>query len=377
MGYALRAARNLKDRFGEMRDHLLTDSRFLAWAGAFPPTRIVARKRAAKLFDLCAGFVYSQILYACVTLDLFEILRDRPRQASLLARRFGMPEDAVRRLLAGAVALRLVERRGGDRFGLGPLGAAIVANPGVAAMVRHHDLLYADLADPVSLLRGARGETELAAYWPYANSANPARLSAEAVAPYSRLMSLSQPLVAEEIFDVYPFSRHSCLLDIGGGEGAFLIAVGRRAPSLKLLLFDLPAVAARASENLAKAGFGPRSATFGGDFRTDDLPKGADVATLVRVLLDHDDRTVLKILKAARRALKPGGTLLIAEPMAESPGAELIGDAYFGFYLMAMGGGRPRSSKELGILVEQAGFTGCRFTTGRRVLRTGVMTARC
>ena len=38
---------------------------------------------------------------------------------------------------------------------LGPLGAAMVGNPGVAAMVEHHALLYADLADPVALLRGA------------------------------------------------------------------------------------------------------------------------------------------------------------------------------------------------------------------------------
>ena len=42
-------------------------------------------------------------------------------------------------------------------------------------------------------------------------------------------------------------------------------------------------------------------------------------------------------------ALPADGTLLLAEPMAGSRGAEPVGDAYFGFYLLAMGSGRPRT----------------------------------
>ena len=42
----------------------------------FPLTRPIARRRARELFDLCAGFVYSQVLLACVRLRLFEILAE-------------------------------------------------------------------------------------------------------------------------------------------------------------------------------------------------------------------------------------------------------------------------------------------------------------
>ncbi len=41
-------------------------------------------------------------------------------------------------------------------------------------------------------------------------------------------MAASQPLVADEILDAYPFARHRCLLDVGGGDGSFL-ASGRAA----------------------------------------------------------------------------------------------------------------------------------------------------
>ena len=51
-----------------------------------------------------------------------------------------------------------------------------------------------------------------------------------------------------------------------------------------------------------------------------------------------------------------GGTLLIAEPMAQTPGAERSGDAYFGFYLLAMGTGRPRSVAEIRAMLHAAGF---------------------
>ena len=79
----------------------------------------------------------------------------------------------------------------------------------------------------------------------------------------------------------------------------------------------------------------------------DFLPHGADVASLIRVLHDHDDELVRVILAAIHDALPPRGVLLVAEPMAGAPGAEPMGEAYFGFYLLAMGRGRPRSASEI------------------------------
>ena len=42
--------------------------------------------------------------------------------------------------------------------------------------------------------------------------------------------------------------------------------------------------------------------------------------------------------------------------MAGIRGAEPMGDAYFGFYLLAMGRGRPRTPDEIGALLREAGF---------------------
>ncbi len=156
-------------------------------------------------------------------------------------------------------------------------------------------------------------------------------------------MGASQALVARDILDAYPLNPHAHLLDVGGGEGAFAVEAARSAPRLHVTLFDLPPVAARAERRFAAEGLAGRMTARGGSFH-EGLPHGADAVSLVRVIHDHDDGPALALLKAARAALPPGGTLLLAEPMAGTPGAEPVGDAYFGFYLLAMGSGRPRTA---------------------------------
>lgn len=365
----------LRDRLAGWRDALLASARFQRWAAAFPLTRPIARRRARELFDLCAGFVYSQVLLACVELDLFERLAEGPRDGAALARDCDLPESAATRLFDAAVSLRLLSRRPDGRYALGALGAALRGNPGVAAMVRHHRLLYADLADPLALLRGERPDTALGAYWAYATEAEPAGAAAERVADYSELMSASQPLVAAEVLAAVSLKRCRRLLDVGGGQGTFLIAAGQRWPHLQLALFDLPAVAERARRRLDEAGLGGRATVTGGDFLHDPLPGGADVISLVRVIHDHDDAAAAVILARAHAALEPGGRLLLAEPMAGTRGAEPVGDAYFGLYLFAMHSGRPRTLDELRSLLGTAGFTGIRAVPTRVPLLTRVIVA--
>jgi demethylspheroidene O-methyltransferase len=364
------------DRCLGVRDGLLASPRFQRWAAAFPLTRPVARRRARALFDVCAGFVYSQVLFACVRLGLLGILQEGPQTLAALSGRMALPADAAARLVHAAVSLRLVARRSEDRYGLGPLGAALLGNPAVAAMVEHHALLYADLSDPVALLRGEQGPGGLNRYWPYADAERPAALGSAQVAPYSALMAVSQPLIAAEVLAAYRLGRHRCLLDVGGGDGAFAAAAATRWPRLRATLFDLPAVADRARARFEAEGIADRAAVAAGSFLTDPLPQGADLVSLVRVLHDHDDDAVLTILRAAHRALPPGGTLLIAEPMAETRGAEPVGDAYFGFYLLAMGRGRPRTPGEIGCLLRAAGFGRVRLLPTRTPLLTRLIVAR-
>jgi len=367
----------LRERWCAWRDGVLTDPGFQRRAARSWWMRPIARRRARALFDLVAGFVYSQVLLACVRLRLFDLLAQGPLTSPDIQRQLKLTTDGTERLLGAAVALELLELRPGaePRYGLGRLGAPMVANEAVAAMVEHHAVLYADLADPVALLRGAAAPA-LSRYWAYASSARPGELPPEAVNEYSALMSASQPLVADEVLDAYDIRSHRCLLDVGGGQGRFLLAAARRSPQLKLMLFDLPGVVPGATRAFAAAGVAARASVFGGDFTRDALPEGADIASLIRVIYDHPDERALAILRAVYDALPPGGTLLLAEPMAGASDAHRMGDAYFGFYLLAMQGGRPRSAAQLTALMEASGFTHVQELATPIPLQVSVLRAR-
>lgn len=360
----------LLDHLKIARTKLLGSARFQRLAATFPLTQPIARANASALFDLCAGFVYSQVLLACVELGLLDALQKEACSLSDLSATTGLPEEGTDRLLKAAIALKLVEPRSAERYGLGPMGAALLGNPGVLKMIRHHPSLYEDLADPRALLQARSTSTRLASYWPYAGGDHATEADNHAVETYSALMSATQDFIADEVLSAYPFSKHRKLLDVGGGDGSFLRAVARQSPDLGLALIDLPPVTRIAADRFSAEGI--QAELVGGDMFEDQWAGGADLISFVRVLHDHDDEDVAKLLVKARKSLVPGGSLLIAEPTADSPRA---GDAYFGMYLWAMGSGRPRTIKEMKAMLKTAGFKQARALRTRQPLLVRVLIA--
>ena len=335
------------------------------WSLSNPLTRWLTRRRTRKLFDLMAGFVHSQVLLGCVRLDLFRALYQAPTSLHDLARRTGLAPAVLQRLLLSAVALGLLEHRSQGRFGLGPLGVPLAQHEGIAQMIEHNHLLYQDMQDPLQFL-GNAWSGGMAEYWPYAHE-HPAPAATplsevDKFTRYSELMAASQGFVVQEILSSYFFDEHRCVLDVGAGRGRFVSELAAHAPHLKFKMFDLPPVLALAREGLQAKGLSERVVLHPGSFLDDPLPEGADLITLVRVAHDHPDAVVRQILQKAHAALPVGGVLLLAEPMAqpdeEAGQAGASVDAYFHFYLLAMGAGRLRTPQELQNMMQEAGFTG-------------------
>lgn len=368
--------RGLRDRLFDWRDRLVVRPSFRKWAARFFLTRPIARRQSARLFDVASGFVKSQTLLACVRLQVLDRLMEKPMRPAQLGPLIGLGEDATQRLLSAAGAVDLVLLQADGRYRLGGLGAAVVGEPGIRAMVEHNATFYADLADPVALLKATSRPTQLEQYWAYSGDEQAAGLQPAQVSDYSELMAESQRMVAEEVLAVYPVGKHRLLLDVGGGEGAFVEAAANAAATLQISVFDLPAVAERATQRMQRLGLLPRFQAHGGNFFTDSLPQGADLVTLVRVLHDHDDAEAMQLLRNIHRSMVPGQTLLIAEPMAGIAQSRAVGDAYFAFYLLAMGRGRARTPAEIGSMLEAAGFSSVRTIATNQPVITQLVSAR-
>ncbi|WP_435229980.1 methyltransferase [Pseudopelagicola sp. nBUS_20] len=331
---------------------LIASRGFQRWAAEFPLTRKLVRREGEALFDLLAGFCHSQVLMALVQFEIPQMLLQRPLTAAELTSRCGVPSERMDILLRAAIALRLIKKKRNGRYALNRAGAALVGVPGLMAMIKHHDILYRDLADPAAFFRGET-KTELADFWPYVFGGE---INKEVAETYSGLMAESQELVAEDTLRVLDFSKVKTVLDVGGGSGAFLEKLGQSYPRLSLVVFDLPDVAPTAQPRFVRAGIAERTKIVCGSFIRDPIPVGADAISLIRVLYDHSDETVSALLAKCYAALPEGGRLYISEPMLGGDRPERAGDVYFALYTLAMQTGKTRSIKEITTLCEGAGF---------------------
>jgi demethylspheroidene O-methyltransferase len=367
---------SIRTRLALRRNAILGSLRFQRWAARLPLINMIARRKAAAQFDLTAGFVYSQILAAFEDADLFTLLAAGPMSETDIAQRTALSQAATRRLLVAAASLHLAQQCQPGLWILGEVGAAMAPHTGVRAMVRHHHLLYSDLADPLALLRKDRAsETHLSAFWTYAARGDLA--AAGETNSYSQLMAATQHMVTEQVLQSYDFTRYRAMLDVGGGRGAFARAVAGSAPALSLGLFDLPSVIDGTRVALSTDDDAPAITLHSGSFITDQVPSGYDLITLIRIVHDHDDDVARLLLKRVYDALPAGGTLLIAEPMSSGEAENRVGDAYFGLYLWAMGSGRARTPSELTAMLRDAGFVKIRrIKTAQPVISSMIIAVR-
>ncbi|KIN70041.1 Hydroxyneurosporene methyltransferase [Sulfitobacter noctilucicola] len=352
-------------------NNLIAKRGFQKWAARFPFTRRRVRREGEALFDLLAGFCHSQVLLAVVKLDIPARLMRGPMDCGALSAVTDVPVARMEVLLRAATALGLVRRKRNKRYALTQRGAALVGAPGLQEMIRHHDVLYRDLADPVAFFRGETSP-ELAGFWPYVFGGD---VDPALARTYSELMAQSQLLVADDTLDAVSLKGVRRLMDIGGGTGAFLAEVAKRYDTLELTLFDLPPVVPEATERFAKNGLTARTKIEAGSFRTDSLPMGADTISLIRVLYDHADETVARLLTKIFEALPAGGRLIISEPMSGGETPTKAGDAYFALYTLAMGTGKTRSAAQIKALCLTAGFQSVDLVRTRRSFITSCVVA--
>ncbi|MEO0620551.1 MAG: methyltransferase dimerization domain-containing protein, partial [Pseudomonadota bacterium] len=203
----------LGDRMRRVYARQLMNSRTQSRLAEFPLTRAVSKRKSRKLFDVCAGFVYAQVVKAFVELEVIELLVSEPMQARDIAARLSLSRDRAERLLDAGVALELLYLQSDGHYAVGEMGAALIGCPGILDMVRHHALLYDDLRDPVGLLKSDTPDTKLSKFWTYGAQDDARSLSAEDIETYSGLMAASIPPIADEVLGAYAFHSDDMLLD--------------------------------------------------------------------------------------------------------------------------------------------------------------------
>jgi hypothetical protein len=171
---------------------------------------------------------------------------------------------------------------------------------------------------------------------------------------FDRGMQAMTRLELRGMGSAYDWGSLSLLADVGGGNGALLGGLLSQHAGLEGLLFDLPHVVAAASTVLARAGVADRCQVVAGSF-FDIIPEGADAYLLKRILYGWDDDGAARVLRSVRAAMAPGSRMLVIEPVVDAGDPSGFG-ALLDVVMLAVDGGRARSTSELGALFAAAGL---------------------
>jgi 2-polyprenyl-3-methyl-5-hydroxy-6-metoxy-1,4-benzoquinol methylase len=130
---------------------------------------------------------------------------------------------------------------------------------------------------------------------------------------YMRAMLELSRLAAPATARAIPAHRPKRLLDLGGGPGGHAMAMCQRHLGLRATVVDLEGAARRGRAFVAAAGMADRVTYEAGDVLEADLGGGYDVATCHQVLHTLAPEQCVAVLRRARAALRPGGTMAVLE----------------------------------------------------------------
>jgi hypothetical protein len=147
------------------------------------------------------------------------------------------------------------------------------------------------------------------------------------------------------------------LLDIGGASGHWTAGFLRAYPEARATLFDRPQVIPLARQHLTALGMNARVTLVAGDYNTDALPTGADVAWLSAIAHQNSRAENRALFVKIHTALAPGGTLLIRDIILDETRTTPIGGALFAVnMLVATAAGNSYTLTEYQEDLTQAGF---------------------
>ncbi|WP_411964338.1 methyltransferase [Haloferax sp. YSMS24] len=148
------------------------------------------------------------------------------------------------------------------------------------------------------------------------------------------------------------------LVDIGGGHGLYAIELCRRHPTLSATIFDVPGAIDAIRDDVPTT-VGSRISVRAGDYRTDDLGDGYDIALLFNVVHAHDAATNIALFERVASALAPGGRLVVLDQW-EGSGRTPVGRTgleFVGLTYLTTLGATVYSHEEVESWLQTAGFS--------------------
>ena len=311
------------------------------------------------MLQIMTGFRVSRATYVAAKLGIADLLKDGAKSSDELAHLTNTHAPSLYRVMRALTSAGVFGQDEQGRFTLTPVAATLrsdVPNSlralAIANLGEERYQAWGDLMHSVRTGEIAFNHAFGMGLWEYyAQHPEQAKLFDESMANIIAATNAA-------VLIAYPFSTIDTLVDVGGGNGSFIVSALRANPRMRGVLFDLPHVAEQARKRIADAGMAERCEIIGGDILA-SVPGGGTVYILSQVIHDWDDDHSIAILKSCQRAMKNKGELLIVERIlpARAEQSVVLQRAFMlDLAMMAMTGGRERTEAEYRALLDAAGF---------------------
>jgi hypothetical protein len=307
------------------------------------------------LVQLVFGKCISMAVSVVAKLRIADLLADGPKTAADLADRTKTHEPSLYRLLRMLAAVGVFTEQADGRFGLTAMGEYL--RTGVKGSLRGIAdycgsdwswRAWGDLLNTVRTGRTAFDEVFGEPAFDYlAKHPDESAVFNEGMTGFSSNIA---PAVAE----AYDFSAFKAVVDVGGGHGVLLNTILQAYPGVNGMVFDAPHVAKGAEEAIVKAGLSGRCQAVGGDF-FQSVPAGGDAYLMKHIIHDWPDDRATTILKNCRKAVNPGGKLLLVE-LVIAPGNAADLGKIIDLEMLVIASGRERTEAEYRQLLAGAGW---------------------
>lgn len=183
----------------------------------------------------------------------------------------------------------------------------------------------------------------------------------EALHAFQTMLARLARALAPEVVTMAPLPDGTReLLDVGGGHATYTAALCREYPQLRATVLDVPEALAVGQEAVTDAGLTDRVTLTEGDLHTTAYEQAFDVALLFNIVHGLPPEDVRRLLSRVAAALRPGGQLLVLEPLGDhATGGGVAGEAFvrmFSLNLFHGQGGQVYDYADLAAWLAEAGF---------------------
>jgi O-methyltransferase domain/Dimerisation domain len=298
--------------------------------------------------QLVLGSLASQAVYVAAKLGIADLLVNGPKPVDELAKATETDAPSLYRVLRALASLGIFTEQDNRIFAITP--AAEPLRSDVPNSLRDvvifmgedwHWEVWGKTLQSVCTGKSAWAEVHDVEVFEYFEK-NP-----EAANIFNRAMSSFSGLATKAVIEAYDFTGIETLIDIAGGHGRLLTGVLDAYPSMRGVLFDLPHVIAGAAKS-------DRLEFASGDFFT-SVPSGGDAYIMKHIIHDWDDERALTILKNIKKAMKPGGRVLVVEAVIAEGNNQDFGKL-LDIEMLVSPGGKERTAAEYEDLFSRAGL---------------------